>query len=211
MKGIIGKKVGMTQIFDENGNVIPVTVIQAGPCYVTLVRVADKDGYIGIQLGFGETKPQRLTKGQLGHLQRNSLPALRHLREFRVHNGEADVQEGQQIKADVFAKGERVDVIGVSKGRGFQGGIKRHHFNRQPKTHGASDRVRAPGSAGANTFPGRTLKGKRYPGHMGSERVTTENLEVVVVDPERNILAVRGSVPGANGGIVMIKPARLRR
>lgn len=211
MKGIIGKKVGMTQVFDENGNVIPVTVIQAGPCYVTQVRSADKDGYIGIQLGFGETKPQRLTKGQLGHLQRNSLPALRHLREFRVSNGEADVQEGQQIKADVFAKGERVDVIGISKGRGFQGGIKRHHFHRQPKTHGASDRVRAPGSAGANTFPGRTLKGHRGPGHMGSERVTTENLEVVVVDPERNILAVRGSVPGSNGGIVMIKPARPRR
>lgn len=211
MKGIIGKKVGMTQIFDENGNVIPVTVIQAGPCYVTQVRTADKDGYIGIQLGFGETKPQRLSKGQMGHLQRNSLPALRHLREFRVWNGEADVQEGQQIKADVFIKGERVDVIGVSKGRGFQGGIKRHGFHRQPKTHGASDRVRAPGSAGANTYPGRTLKGKRYPGHMGSDRVTTENLEVVVVDPERNILAVRGSVPGSNGGIVMIKPARVRR
>jgi large subunit ribosomal protein L3 len=211
MKGIIGKKVGMTQVFDDQGNAIPVTVIQAGPCYVTQIRTADRDGYVGIQLGFGESKPQRLTKGQLGHLQRNSLPALRHLREFRVMNGDVDVQEGQQIKADVFAKGERVDVIGVSKGKGFQGGIKRHNFNRQPKTHGASDRVRAPGSAGANTFPGRTLKGHRYPGHMGSERVTTENLEVVVVDPERNILAVRGSVPGMNGGIVMIKPARPRR
>jgi large subunit ribosomal protein L3 len=211
MKGIIGKKVGMTQIFDDNGNVIPVTVIQAGPCYVTQIRSAEKDGYVGIQLGFGETKPQRLTKGQLGHLQRNNLPALKVLREFRVRNGEVDVQEGQQIKADVFLKGERVDVIGVSKGRGFQGGIKRHNFNRQPKTHGASDRTRAPGSAGANTYPGRTLKGKRYPGHMGSERVTTENLEVVVVDPERNLLAVRGSVPGSNGGIVMIKPARPRR
>ncbi|MBL8152816.1 MAG: 50S ribosomal protein L3 [Anaerolineae bacterium] len=211
MKGIIGKKVGMTQIFDDNGNVIPVTVIQAGPCYVTQIRSAENDGYVGIQLGFGETKPQRLTKGQLGHLQRNNLPALKVLREFRVRNGDVDVQEGQQIKADVFLKGERVDVIGVSKGRGFQGGIKRHNFNRQPKTHGASDRTRAPGSAGANTYPGRTLKGKRYPGHMGSERVTTENLEVVVVDPERNLLAVRGSVPGSNGGIVMIKPARPRR
>jgi large subunit ribosomal protein L3 len=210
MKGIIGKKVGMTQIFDENGNVIPVTVIQAGPCYVTQVRTADKDGYIAVQLGFNETKPKRLTKGQLGHLQRNNLPALRHLREFRV-NGDVDVAEGQQIKADVFVKGERVDVIGTSKGRGFAGGIKRHHFNRQPKTHGASDRTRAPGSAGANTYPGRTIKGHRGPGHMGSERVTTENLEVVVVDPERNLLAVRGSVPGANGGIVLIKPARPRR
>lgn len=211
MKGIIGKKVGMTQIFDEQGNAIPVTVIQAGPCYVTQVRTADRDGYIGIQLGFGETKAQRLTKGQLGHLQRNTLPALRYLREFRVKDGELDVAEGQQINADVFAKGERVDVIGTSKGRGFAGGIKRHHFNRQPKTHGASDRTRAPGSVGQNTFPGRTFKGKRMAGHMGSERVTTENLEVVVVDAEKNLLAVRGSVPGQNGGIVLIKPARPRR
>jgi large subunit ribosomal protein L3 len=211
MKGIIGKKVGMTQVFDDDGNAVPVTVIQAGPCFVTQVRTAERDGYTAIQLGFNETKPQRLTKGELGHLQRNNLPALRHLREFRVLNGEVDVAEGQQIKADVFLKGERVDVIGTSKGRGFQGGIKRHNFNRQPKTHGASDRTRAPGSAGANTFPGRTLKGKRYPGQMGNVRVTTENLEVVVVDPERNLLAVRGSVPGANGGIVLIKPARPRR
>ena len=211
MKGIIGKKVGMTQIFDDNGNVIPVTVIQAGPCYVTQVRTADRDGYVGIQLGFGETKPQRLTKGQLGHLQRNNLPALKVLREFRVRDGETDVQEGQQITADVFIKGERVDVIGTTKGRGFAGGIKRHHFRRQPKTHGASDRTRAPGSVGSNTFPGRTFKGKRMAGHMGSDRVTTENLEVVVVDAEKNLLAVRGSVPGANGGIVLIKPARVRR
>jgi len=211
MKGIIGKKVGMTQIFDEQGNVIPVTVIQAGPCYVTQVRTADRDGYIGIQLGFDQTKPQRLTKGQLGHLQRNNLPALRYLREFRVRDGELDVAEGQEIKADVFAKGERVDVIGTSKGRGFAGGIKRHHFRRQPKTHGASDRTRAPGSVGSNTFPGRTFKGKRMAGHMGNVRVTTENLEVVVVDAEKNLLAVRGSVPGQNGGIVLIKPARPRR
>jgi large subunit ribosomal protein L3 len=156
MKGIIGKKVGMTQIFDEKGNVIPVTVIQAGPCFVTQIRTDDKDGYVAIQLGFAETKPQRLTSGQLGHLRRNNLPALRHLREFRIKNGDVDVTEGQQIKVDVFATGERVDVIGTSKGRGFQGGIKRHGFKRQPKTHGSSDRVRAPGSAGANTNPGRT-------------------------------------------------------
>jgi large subunit ribosomal protein L3 len=211
MKGIIGKKVGMTQIFDEKGNVIPVTVIQAGPCFVTQVRNADRDGYVAIQLGFSETKPKRLTQGQLGHLRRNNLPALRHLREFRLKNGDVDVTEGQEIKCDVFAIGERVDVVGTSKGKGFQGGIKRHHFNRQPKTHGSSDRVRAPGSVGANTNPGRTMKGKRLPGHMGDERVTTENLEVVVVDPERNLLAVRGSVPGHNGAIVLLKPARPRR
>ncbi|MFQ3567991.1 MAG: 50S ribosomal protein L3 [Aggregatilineales bacterium] len=210
MKGIIGKKVGMTQIFDDNGNVIPVTVIQAGPCFVTQVRSAEKDGYSAIQLGFGETKAQRLTKGQLGHLRRNNLPALRYLREFRVR-GDVDVVEGAEIKADVFNKGERVDVIGTSKGRGFAGTIKRHGFHRQPKTHGQSDRERAPGSVGSTTTPGRTFKRQRMAGRMGNERVTAQNLEVVVVDAERNLLAVRGSVPGANGGIVVIKPARVRR
>ena len=211
MKGIIGKKLGMTQVFDEVGNVIPVTVIQAGPCFVTQVRTDANDGYTAVQLGFSETKPQRLTQGELGHLRRNNLPALRHLREFRVRNGDVDVAEGQQVTADVFVKGERVDVIGTSKGRGFAGTIKRHHFHRQPKTHGASDRERAPGSVGATTTPGRTYKGQRMAGRMGGERVTAQNLEVVVIDVERNLLAVRGSVPGANDGIVIIKPARVRR
>jgi large subunit ribosomal protein L3 len=211
MKGIIGKKVGMTQVFDESGNVTPVTVIEAGPCFVTQIRNAERDGYMAIQLGFGEARPQRLTKGQLGHLQRNNLPALRYLREFRIRNGDIDVEEGQQINADVFEIGERVDVIGKSKGRGFQGTIKRHGFHRQPKTHGASDRVRAPGSIGAGSTPGRVIKGMRMAGHMGDKRVTIQNLEVVVVDPEKNLIAVKGSVPGANGGIVMIKPARVRR
>lgn len=211
MKGIIGKKLGMTQIFDEQGNVIPVTVIQAGPCFVTQIRTGEKDGYTAVQLGFSETKPQRLTKGALGHLKRNNLPALRHLREFRLRDGELDVTEGQQVKVDVFVKGERVDVIGTSKGRGFAGTIKRHHFHRQPKTHGASDRERAPGSVGATTTPGRTYPGQRMAGRMGNDRVTAQNLEVVVIDAERNLLAVRGSVPGANDGIVIIKPARVRR
>lgn len=210
MKGIIGKKVGMTQVFDENGNVVPVTVIQAGPCYVTQIRSAEKDGYTAVQLGFGETKPRRLTQGQLGHLRRNNLPALRYLREFRVQ-GDVDVAEGSEVKVDVFAAGERVDVIGKSKGRGFAGTIKRHNFHRQPKTHGQSDRERAPGSVGATTTPGRTFKGQKMAGRMGNERVTAQNLEVVVVDAERNLLAVRGSVPGANGGIVVVKPARVRR
>ncbi|MBE2182995.1 MAG: 50S ribosomal protein L3 [Anaerolineae bacterium] len=211
MKGIIGKKVGMTQVFDEHGNVVPVTVLQAGPCYVTQIRTADKDGYSAIQLGFGEIKPQRLTKGQLGHLQKNNLPAVRHLREFRIQ-GDVDLSEGSTIKADVFAKGERVDVIGVSKGRGFAGTIKRHNFHRQPKTHGQSDRERAPGSVGGTTNPGRTFKGQRMAGRMGNDRVTAQNLEVVVVDADRNLLAVRGSVPGANGGIVVVKPTtRVRR
>lgn len=211
MKGIIGKKVGMTQVFDERGNVIPVTVIQAGPCYVTQIRTAERDGYVAVQLGFGETKPKRLTQGQLGHLRRNNLPALRHLREFRLRPGDVDVEEGQQIKADVFSAGERVDVIGVSKGRGFAGTVKRHHFGRGPKTHGQSDRERAPGSIGPGSTPGHTIKGLRMGGRMGNERVTMENLEVVVVDAERNLIAVRGSVPGAKGGIVLIKPARVRR
>lgn len=210
MKGIIGKKIGMTQVFDDAGNAIPVTVIQAGPCFVTQVRNGERDGYTAVQLGYGEVKPQRLTQGQLGHLRRNNLPALRYLREFRIRDGSLDVEEGQEIKVDVFEKGERVDVVGVSKGRGFAGTIKRHGFHRQPKTHGQSDRERAPGSIGMCSTPARTLKGQRMAGRMGNDRVTTKNLEVVVVDPEHNLLAVRGSVPGAKNGIVMIKPAHGR-
>lgn len=210
MKGIIGKKIGMTQVFDESGNAIPVTVIEAGPCFVTQVRDADKDGYVAVQLGFGETKPKRLTQGQLGHLRRNNLPALRYLREFRLPDGQLDVEEGQEIRVNVFEKGERVDVIGTSKGRGFAGTIKRHGFARGPKTHGQSDRERAPGAVGMCATPGRTLKGQRMAGRMGNKRVTTKNLEVVVIDPERNLLAVRGSVPGARDGIVLIKQARAR-
>jgi large subunit ribosomal protein L3 len=208
MKGIIGKKLGMTQIFDENGNVIPVTVIEAGPCYVTQVRTGERDGYAAVQLGFSETKPQRLTKGELGHLRRNNLPALRHLREFRLKNGELDVAEGQQLKVDVFAKGERVDVIGTSKGKGFAGGVKRYGFRGGPKTHGQSDRLRAPGSRGSGTTPGRVYKGARSPGHMGNERVTVSALKVVLVDTERNLLGVHGAVPGPKGGLIMIKEAR---
>jgi len=207
MKGIIGKKVGMTQIFDAQGTVTPVTVIQAGPCYVTQVRTAENDGYMAVQLGYEETKAQRLTRGQLGHLKRNNLPALRYLREFRVRNGDIGVEEGAKITVSAFAIGDRVDVVGTSKGRGFAGTVKRHHFNRQPKTHGASDRTRAPGSIGQTSQPGRVFKGMRMGGHMGSERVTAQNLEVMVIDEERNLLAVKGSVPGAKGGLVVIKPA----
>lgn len=211
MKGIIGRKVGMTQVYDEKGNVVPVTVIEAGPCFVTQIRTADRDGYVAVQLGFGSTQPKRLTKGQLGHLNRNQLPALKVVREFRMRDGSTDVSEGQEIKCDVFAKGERVDVIGKSKGRGFAGTIKRHNFHRQPKTHGASDRERAPGSVGATTFPAHTWRGQRMAGRMGNARVTSQNLEVVIVDASKNLLAVKGSVPGVNGSIVMVKPARVRR
>ncbi len=208
MKGMIGKKVGMTQVFDDQGTVVPVTVIQAGPCYVTQIRNRERDGYVSVQLGYGETKPTRLTKGQLGHLQKSDLPALRHLREFRIaDDADSAVEEGQEIKVDIFEQGDFVDVIGTSKGRGHAGTIKRHGFARGPKTHGQSDRMRSPGSIGMCATPGRTLKGKKMAGRMGNDRVTVQNLPLVVVDAEKNLLAVKGSVPGAKGSIVMIRPA----
>jgi large subunit ribosomal protein L3 len=207
LKGLIGKKVGMSQIFDEAGSAVPVTLIEAGPCYVTQVRQPVEDGYSAVQLGFEEVKPKRLSGGQLGHLKRNNLPPLRFIREFREKSPE--VQEGDKLSvSDVFSLGEHVDVVGTSKGRGFQGGVKRYHFRGGPKTHGQSDRTRAPGSRGSGTTPGRVYKGSRGPGHMGNERVTTQNLLVVLVDSERNLLGVRGSVPGPKGGLVMIKGAR---
>jgi large subunit ribosomal protein L3 len=223
MKGIIGRKVGMTQVFDDNGAALPVTVIEAGPCYVTQIRTQERDGYAAIQLGFDELPTKRngdsrLNKPRRGHLRRNSLlendvelPDLRVLREFRVKNlDDLDLQEGAKLTVDVFAEGDLVDVVGTSKGRGFAGTIKRHNFNRQPKTHGQSDRERAPGSVGQSATPGRTLKGTRMSGRMGNDRVTIQNLQVVVVDAERNLLAVKGSVPGAKGGIVIVKEARKR-
>jgi len=207
LKGLIGKKVGMTQIFDETtGNAIPVTLIEAGPCFVTQIRLPDKEGYSAVQLGFQEAKPKHLTGGQLGHLKRNSIPPLRFLREFRTKN--LELQEGDTLTVDVFAIGEYIDVVGTSKGKGFQGAVKRYHFRGGPKTHGQSDRQRAPGSRGSGTTPGRVFKGSRGPGHMGNERVTVQNLKVVLVDPERNLLGVRGAVPGSNGGILMIKETR---
>jgi large subunit ribosomal protein L3 len=206
LKGLIGKKVGMTQIFDEAGAAVPVTLIEAGPCYVTQVRLPERDGYSAVQLGFDEAKPKRLTGGQLGHLKRNNLSPLRFLREFRVKNPE--VKEGDQLTVAVFELGERVDVIGTSKGKGFQGGIRRHHFKGGPKTHGQSDRWRAPGSRSSTTTPGRVYKGSRGPGHLGSDRVTSQNLKVVLVDSERNLLGVSGAVPGAKGSLVLINGAR---
>jgi large subunit ribosomal protein L3 len=206
VKGLIGKKIGMTQIFDDTGLAVPVTVIEAGPCYVTQVRLPEKDGYTAVQMGFGETKPKRLTGGQLGHLKRNNLPPLKFLREFRVKN--AEVQEGDQVTVAVFVVGERVDVVGMSKGKGFQGGVKRYHFKGGPRTHGQSDRERAPGSRGSGTTPGRVYKGSRGPGHMGNDRVTSQSLKVVLVDSERNLIGVRGSVPGARGSLVIVQEAR---
>ncbi len=206
LKGLIGKKVGMTQIFDDAGVAIPVTLIEAGPCYVTQMRTPDQDGYSAVQLGFDEVKPKRLSGGQLGHLKRNNVPPLRFLREFRTKNPELD--EGQTVTVSVFAVGDAVDVIGTSKGKGFAGAVKRYHFKGGPKTHGQSDRQRAPGSRGSGTTPGRVYLGSRGAGHMGNERVTTQNLKIVLVDAERNLLGVRGAVPGAKGGVLMIKEAR---
>lgn len=205
-KGLIGRKVGMTQIFDDDGIAFPVTLIEAGPCYVTQVKTEEADGYSSVQIGFDEVKPQRLTRGQLGHLKRNELPPLKVLREFRMKTPE--VSEGDLLKADVFEKDERVDIIGTSKGRGFAGVVKRYGFAGGPKTHGQSDRQRAPGSLGSGTTPGRVFKGKRGPGRMGNDRVTSANVRVVLVDPERNLIAVDGSVPGSKGGLVVIKAVR---
>jgi large subunit ribosomal protein L3 len=208
MKGLIGKKVGMTQLISNTGAVTPVTLIEAGPCFVTQVRTPEKDGYSAVQLGFEEVNPKKLSGGEKGHLKRNglNLPPLRHIHEFRIES--PDVKEGDKVAVDVFAIGERVDIAGVSKGKGFQGGIKRHHFKRQPKTHGASDRTRAPGASSSNTTPGRLRKGKRMAGHMGQDRVTAQNIKVALVDAERNLLGVSGSVPGGDGSIVYIKPSR---
>jgi large subunit ribosomal protein L3 len=207
MKGLIGKKVGMTQIFDGAGSALPVTLIEAGPCYVTQVRRPASEGYAAIQLGFGEVNPRRLTGGQLGHLKRHELPPLRFLREFRAKTQE-DLKEGDRVTVEVFQVGDRVDIVGTTKGKGFAGAVKRYHFRGGPKTHGQSDRQRAPGARSSTTTPGRVYKGSRGPGHMGSDRVTSQNLRVVLVDPERNLLGVRGSVPGPRGAVIVVKEAR---
>ncbi|HEX9092187.1 MAG TPA: 50S ribosomal protein L3 [Anaerolineales bacterium] len=206
LKGLIGKKIGMTQIFVE-GRALPVTLIEAGPCYVTQVRLPGKDGYSAVQLGFEEVRPKILTGGQLGHLKRNTLPPLRFLREFRVKDPQ--VSEGDPVKvSQVFSTGEFVDIVSTSKGRGFQGGVRRYHFKGANKTHGTSDRERAPGSRGSTTTPGRVYKGARGPGHMGNRRVTAQNLKIVLLDEERNLIGVNGAVPGAKGSVVEIKETR---
>lgn len=203
-KGIIGEKVGMTQIFDEQARVIPVTVIKAGPCRVAQIKTTDKDGYSAIQLAFGETAERKLTKPELGHLTKAGVPASSKLVELRM----ADVSGfsiGQEIKADIFVKGDRADVVGVSKGKGFAGVMKRHNFAGKSASHGTERKHRSPGSVGACATPSRVFKGMRMAGHMGHERVTVLNLEVVDADPERNLLLVRGAIPGPNGGIVMVR------
>ena len=203
IQGLLGRKLGMTQIFDETGVVHPVTVVEAGPCVVTQVKTTEQDGYGAVQLGFGLEK--RLTKPERGHRQPSGFMS-RTLREVKADDP-AEFRVGQVLTADVFAAGEVVDVTGTSKGRGFQGGVKRHGFRGGPKTHGQSDRLRAPGSIGSSATPGRVYKGMRMAGHMGHERVTVQNLRVLRVDPERNLLLIEGSVPGPNKGLVVIRRA----
>ncbi len=205
LKGLIGKKIGMTQIFDEQGVAHPVTIIEAGPCYVTQVRTPENEGYAAIQLGFGEVHPKKLSSGELGHLNSSGLSPLKFIREFR---SKESATVGDKVTVEVFAVGERVDVIGTSKGKGFAGAVKRYHFAGGKKTHGQSDRHRAPGSRSSGTTPGRVFKGARGAGHMGSDRVTAQALKIVMVDAERNLLGLHGAVPGGKGGVVLIKEAR---
>ena len=204
-KGLIGKKIGMTQIFDEKGNVIPVTVIEAGPCVVAQVKTEDNDGYNAVQLGFGDVKDKHITKPEKGHFAKAKLTAKKHLREFRLDSIEG-IKVGDELKADVFEAGEKVDVQGTTKGKGFQGVIKRHGQHRGPMGHGSMYH-RRPGSMGATSTPGRVFKGKKLPGHMGSVTVTVQNLDVVRVDMDKNVLLIKGSVPGAKGAILKIKSA----
>ena len=202
IRGILGRKMGMTQVFTEAGEVLPVTVIEAGPCTVTQVRTKDKDGYEAVQLGFGQAK--RLNRAEKGHLK--GLAPLAHLHEVEATDV-AEWKVGQPVDVSIFEVGEKVDAIGVSKGKGFAGVVKRHHFAGGPKTHGQSDRHRAPGSSGSGTTPGRVLKGTRRAGHMGHEQVTVQNLEVVSADADRNLLLVKGSVPGPREGLLFIRKA----
>jgi large subunit ribosomal protein L3 len=210
MRGILGKKVGMTQIFNQQGEAVSATVIQAGPCFVTQCKEEGTDGYRAVQLGFEETREKYLSGGRWGHLRKHNLPPLRYLREIPVSDRE-EYEVGQKINVGIFSVGERVDVTAVSKGKGFAGVVKRHGFHGGPKTHGQSDRHRHPGSIGATSSPGKVFKGMRMAGRMGGRLVTVQNLEVIVVDPRRNLLAVKGGVPGAMGGLLVIKEARKQR
>ena len=202
-KGIIGKKIGMTQIFDEKGNVVPVTVIEAIPNVVAQVKTVETDGYNSIQLGYGEVKDKHINKPEKGHFTKAGLAAKKHLREFRVEDVE-NYKVGDEVKADIFEAGEKIDVQGTTKGKGFQGVIKRHGQHRGPMGHGSMYH-RRPGSMGSTSTPGRVFKGKRLPGHMGANTITIQNLEVVAVDLDKNVILVKGSVPGVNGAILKIR------
>ncbi len=206
--GLLGRKVGMAQIFEEHGKAVPVTVIQAGPCPVVQKKTADRDGYEAIQIGFGaEAKPARLTRPVRGHFDRVQVPYQRHLREIRLRGGEGDFQVGQVLTVALFAAGDRVRVTGITKGRGFQGGVKRWGYRGGPKTHGSMFH-RAPGSIGASSYPSRVFRGHHMPGHMGAAQQTVRGLRVVSVDPEKNLLLVRGAIPGPTGGLLTIRKGK---
>jgi large subunit ribosomal protein L3 len=202
MSAILAKKLGMTQVFQDDGSVARVTVLEAGPCPVTAVRTAERDGYDAVQLAFGKTKEKHLSKPELGHLKKADAAPMRHLVEFRGEAG--DLQLGQSVTVESFAVGAHVKIAGVSKGKGFQGTVKRHNFKRGPVSHG-SHNVRAPGSIGASADPARVFKGIRGPGQMGNKRVTQPGLEIVAVDPQKNLMLVRGSVPGPRGAVVEVR------
>ena len=204
VKAIIGKKVGMTQIFDENGKVVPVTVIEAGPCVVVQKKTSENDGYEAVQLGFQDEKERKLSKPELGHMKKAGVAPKKHLKEFKLDNA-AELNVGDEFKADVFAEGDKIDVTGISKGKGFAGVIKRYNKGRNRMSHGGGPVHRHAGSMGAGTTPGKIFKGHMGAGHMGVEQVTIQNLDVVRVDPELNMIAVRGAVPGPKGGIVYLK------
>ncbi|MBR3696742.1 MAG: 50S ribosomal protein L3 [Clostridia bacterium] len=205
MKAIIGKKIGMTQIFDKNGIVIPVTVIEAGSCTVVQIKTTETDGYNAVQLGYGEIKEHKVNKPEKGHFSKAGVKPTKHLREFRVcDNTISEIKVGDNLKVDVFENGETVDIQGISKGKGFQGVIKRHGQSRGPMGHGSMYH-RRPGSMGPTSTPGRVFKGKNLPGHMGVETVTIQNLEIVRVDLDKNAILVKGSVPGAKGSILKIR------
>ena len=204
MKAIIGKKVGMSQIFDENGRVIPVTVIEAGPCTVTQKKTAEKEGYTSVQLGYEDVPERKLSKPELGHLNKAGVAPKKHLREFDLDNA-AELNIGDIVKADTFAAGDFVDVTGTSKGHGYAGVIKRHGAHRTPMTHGGGPVHRHAGSMGSTTDPSRIFKGKIGAGHMGVDQVTIQNLDIVKVDPELNMIVVRGAIPGPKGGLVLVK------
>src|SRR5436305_6979841 len=205
-KGILGRKLGMTQVWDADNRVVPVTVIEAGPCRVVQLKTPERDGYAAVQLAFGDTKPQRLSKPELGHLKKADAPPLRHVAELRVDDL-SGFEVGQVIGADVFGAGERVDVTGISKGKGFAGAMKRHNFKGQGASHGNHKKHRSPGSIGACATPARVFKGTRMAGQMGNQKVTTLNLQVVQADAERDLLLVKGAVPGPRGAIVLIRNA----
>ena len=206
VNGIIGRKLGMTQVFEAAGIATGVTVIEAGPCVVTQVKSVESDGYRAAQLGWEEVKESRLTQAERGHLRRKKVPLVRHLREFRLTDGD-EHKIGDRIDVSMFNEGDIIDVIGTSKGKGFAGVVKRHNFRGGPRTHGQSDRLRRPGSIGPGSTPGRVFKGLRMAGRMGNEQVTVQNLRIVSIDSERNLIMVKGAVPGPTNGMVIVRKA----